>query len=137
MVIVRSRRAAGNGSYLAIAAFFIVYLVGAVYWPRPLWVVGFYLVTSLICFMLYSVDKRRARFGGWRVSERTLLLWGCIGGWPGAIVAQQKLRHKTQKVRFRQAFWATVIVNVGLFVVLSTPMFDQLLAQTVEGFSIR
>jgi len=121
MVIARSRRAAGNGSYLAIAAFVIVYLVDAVHRPRPLWVVGFYLVTSLICFILYSVDKRRARFGGW----------------PGAIVAHQMLLHKTQKVRFRKAFWATVIVNVGLFVVLSTPMFDQLLAQAVEDFSIR
>lgn len=137
MVIARSRRATGRGSYLTIALFFVAYLVGAVYWPRPLWLVGLYLVTSLICFVLYWTDKRRARFGGWRISERTLLFWGIIGGWPGAIVAQQVLRHKTQKKSFREAFWATVVVNVALFVLLSTPTFDRLVDQAITDFSIR
>ncbi|SDM61224.1 Uncharacterized membrane protein YsdA, DUF1294 family [Cryobacterium flavum] len=132
MAITRSRRAAGRGSYLAIAAFAVVYLVGAVYWPRPLWVAGAYLVTSMICFAVYAIDKRRARFGGWRVSERTLLFWGFIGGWPGAIVAQQVLRHKTQKKSFREAFWVTVFFNVVLFVVVSTPTFDRLVAQAIN-----
>ncbi|TFB77910.1 DUF1294 domain-containing protein [Cryobacterium glaciale] len=131
MVITRSRRAAGPGSYLAIAVFAVVYLVVAVYWPRPLWVLGLYLVASLICFMLYATDKRRARAGGWRVSERTLLFWGFIGGWPGAIIAQQVLRHKTQKKRFREAFWASVVLNVGLFVALSSPAIDRLIAHAV------
>ncbi|TFD07808.1 MULTISPECIES: DUF1294 domain-containing protein [unclassified Cryobacterium] len=132
MAITRSRRAAGRGSYLAIAAFAVVYLVGAVYWPRPLWVAGAYLVTSMICFAVYAIDKRRARFGGWRVSERTLLFWGFIGGWPGAIVAQQVLRHKTQKKSFREAFWVTVFFNVVLFVAVSTPTFDRLVAQAIN-----
>lgn len=137
MVIARSRRAAGRGSYLAIAVFAVLYLVGAVYWPRPLWVAVLYLVTSLMCFALYGVDKRRARFGGWRVSERMLLFWGFIGGWPGAIVAQQVLRHKTQKRSFREAFWTTVVFNVVFFALLSTPTFDQLVAQTITDFSTR
>lgn len=137
MVIARSRRAAGRGSYLAIAVFAVVYLVVAVYWPRPLWVVGLYLVASLICFVLYATDKRRARNGSWRVSERTLLFWGCIGGWPGAIVAQQVLRHKTQKKSFREAFWATVVLNVGLFIALSSPAVDRLTTHAVQTFLTR
>ena len=135
MVIARSRRAAGRGSYLAIAAFVVVYLVGAVYWPRPLWVAGLYLVTSVICFLLYATDKRRARLGSWRISERTLLFWGFIGGWPGAIAAQQVLRHKTRKKSFREAFWVTVFFNVALFVVVSTPTFDRLVARAITDFS--
>jgi uncharacterized membrane protein YsdA (DUF1294 family) len=137
MATTRSRRAAGPGSYLAIAVFAALYLLGAVYWPRPLWVAGLYLGASVVCFALYAADKRRARFGGWRVPERTLLFWGFIGGWPGAIVAQQVLRHKTQKVHFREAFWATVIFNVALFAALSTPVFDRLVAQAVADLSIR
>ncbi|WP_105035440.1 DUF1294 domain-containing protein [Cryobacterium aureum] len=136
MVIARSRRAVGRASYLAIAAFAVVYLVGAVYWPRPLWVVGIYLVASLICFALYATDKRRARLGSWRISERTLLFWGFIGGWPGAIVAQQVLRHKTQKKSFRGVFWATVASNVVLFVVVSTPIFDRLVAHAITDVSV-
>ena len=135
MAVAHSHRPAGRAGFLAIAAFAVVYLVGAVYWPRPLWVVGLYLVNSLICFALYATDKRRATFGGWRISERTSLFWGFIGGWPGAIVAQQILRHKTRKRSFREAFWITVVVNVLLFALLSTPTFDRLVAQAITDFS--
>ena len=131
MATTRARRATGGISFLAITGFAVVYLVGAVYWPRPLWVAGLYVATSLICFALYACDKRRARLGGWRISERTLLFWGFIGGWPGAIVAQQVLRHKTQKRSFRRAFWTTVVVNVALFALLSTPTFDRLVAEAI------
>jgi uncharacterized membrane protein YsdA (DUF1294 family) len=43
---------------------------------------------------------------------------GLIGGWPGAIVAQQLLRHKTSKASFRLAFWATVVLNIAAFLLL-------------------
>ena len=132
MVAARSRR--GRGSYLAIAGFAVVCLGVGWYWSLPLWVAGLYLAASLICFVLYLVDKRRARTARRRVSERTLLLWGLVGGWPGAIAAQQIVRHKTQKTSFRRAFWLTVVVNVGLFVTLSSPAFDEVLGQL---FSIR
>lgn len=127
MVIARARRSTGCGSYLTIVTFTAIYLIGFVYWPQPLWVIGFYLVASLICFWLYWADKRRARCGGWRISEGALLVWGFIGGWPGAILAQQMLRHKTQKRSFRQAFWATVIVNVLLLVLLGIPILHRLI----------
>ena len=127
MVGARSRRAAGAGSYLAIGGFFVVYLVGAAFWPRPLWVAGVYLVATLVCFALYAIDKHSARSGRRRVSERTLLAWGLLGGWPGAIVAQQTLRHKTSKQSFRRRFRATVFINITLFIALSSPAFDRVL----------
>ena len=132
MVAARSRR--GRGSYLAIAGFAVVYLGITRYWSLPLWVTGLYLAMSLICFVLYQVDKRRAGTARRRVSERTLLLWGLLGGWPGAILAQQIVRHKTQKTSFRRAFWLTVVINVVLFVALNSPAFDEVLGQL---FSIR
>jgi uncharacterized membrane protein YsdA (DUF1294 family) len=81
-----------------------------------------YLVMSFVCATAYWLDKTAAQNGEWRIPEATLLVLGLLGGWPGAIVAQQTLRHKTSKESFRVAFWVTVIVNVGVFVVVTTPL---------------
>jgi hypothetical protein len=43
-------------------------------------------------------------------------VFGILGGWPGALVAQTTLRHKSRKTSFRIVFWATVAMNcAGLF----------------------
>ena len=39
-------------------------------------------------------------------------------GWPGALLAQQVLRHKTSKTSFIAVFWLTILVNVVGFVAL-------------------
>lgn len=74
---------------------------------------GLYGVASLICYLLYALDKRAARQQTRRIAERTLLLWGLCGGWPGAWLAQQRLRHKTRKTSFRVAYWLSVLLNLG------------------------
>jgi uncharacterized membrane protein YsdA (DUF1294 family) len=112
--------------YLPIVLFVVGALVGNAFWPIPLWVPALYLVASILCFIGYAVDKSAARADRRRVPERTLLLLGIIGGWPGAVLAQQTLRHKTQKVSFRRAFWATVLVNLVVFAVFVTPVFTLL-----------
>jgi len=38
-----------------------------------------------------------------------------MGGWTGALLAQQILRHKTRKQSFLDAFWLTVVLNIGVF----------------------
>ena len=65
---------------------------------------GVYLVMSVIAFAVYSIDKRRAVRGEWRVSEATLHALEMLGGWPGAWIAQQALRHKNQKRRYMTIF---------------------------------
>lgn len=76
-------------------------------------IVGFYAGASLIAFLAYAWDKSAARRSEWRTPENTLHLLALAGGWPGALVAQQTLRHKTQKQPFRTVFWLTVILNCG------------------------
>lgn len=68
---------------------------------------------SLLTFAAYAVDKSAARHGARRVRERTLHLLALLGGWPGALLAQQLLRHKTVKPGFRLVFWFTVLSNVA------------------------
>ena len=74
------------------------------------------LVTNLLAFGAYYVDKRRAMRGQRRIPERTLLGLSAIGGSPAAYLAMRMFRHKTVKVSFRLAYWSIVAVQVGLLV---------------------
>jgi uncharacterized membrane protein YsdA (DUF1294 family) len=75
-------------------------------------IVAFYAVVSVIAYITYAIDKKAAINNRRRVSERSLHLLGIVGGWPGAFLAQQRLRHKTQKTAFQVTFWLTVVVNL-------------------------
>ena len=75
-----------------------------------------YIGLSALTFVIYAVDKSKARRGAWRVPESTLHFLALFGGWPGAILAQKMFRHKTQKRKFRAMFWITVIANCGALV---------------------
>ena len=118
----------GTATYFAIPVFLLLYLAVAVLWRVPSWVAGLYLGASLLAFLIYAADKSAAEAERWRVSESTLLAVGLFGGWPGAIVAQQTLRHKSSKRSFRDAFWGTVALNVVAFVVVFSPLGQQLVA---------
>ncbi len=87
----------------------------------PISVAVAYLVASLLTFMAYALDKSAAQSGQWRTQERTLFLMGLVGGWPGAVFAQQIFRHKSNKRDFQAIFWLTVIANAGALVWLLSP----------------
>lgn len=105
--------------FLAIAGFGVIVLVVSVLGDIPFWTFVLYVGSSIVTFIAYAVDKRAAQTGGWRVAESSLLALGVVGGWPGAILAQQLLRHKTIKPSFQWMFWISVVVNVIAFVLLS------------------
>lgn len=69
------------------------------------WVDGLVLVwfggLSLVAFLMFGWDKWRASRSGRRVSERTLILLGALGGWPGGFLGARLFRHKTIKRSFR------------------------------------
>jgi uncharacterized membrane protein YsdA (DUF1294 family) len=73
---------------------------------------------SVVTFAVYARDKSAAGARRRRVPENTLHLLALACGWPGALVAQQALRHKTRKRRFRAVFWVTVVVNVAALAVV-------------------
>jgi uncharacterized membrane protein YsdA (DUF1294 family) len=66
------------------------------------------LTTSVVAYLAYASDKMRAREKQWRVSEATLHFLEVVGGWPGAFVAQRRLRHKCSKVEYQIVFWLIV-----------------------------
>jgi len=86
----------------------------------PTLILALYFFVSLFTFIMYYVDKTAAQYGYWRIPESTLHFLSLAGGWPGALIAQQKLRHKSKKQPFRDYFWVTVILNVTIFIWLLT-----------------
>ena len=106
--------------YLPVLVFALLYAGATVAWQLPPLVGAAYLAMSLVCFCSYALDKSAARKGERRTPESTLLMLGLAGGWPGAVLAQQWLRHKTVKQPFRQMFWFTVVANLAFFLWLST-----------------
>lgn len=106
-------------AYLTIPVFGALCVAVSVRWAPPLWILGIYVAASILCYVAYAADKSAAMAGSWRTSEKTLLILGALGGWPGAIIAQERLRHKTRKIHFQLLFWATVIINITAFVAIS------------------
>jgi uncharacterized membrane protein YsdA (DUF1294 family) len=108
---------------LLIAALFVLVTILV---PLPLWLVALYLVANLLCLVLYGLDKWAAIHCRRRVSERTLLVLGLLGAWPGAFVAQSIFRHKTAKAAFQRRFWFCAVLNLIACVGLATPWLSML-----------
>lgn len=112
----------GDATIGLVPGFAALLLFCHLWWPLPQAVLGIYMSMSMATFIVYALDKRAARLGGWRVKEATLHGLALACGWPGALLAQSILRHKSIKASFRRVFWLTVLVNVGGFVWLFTPL---------------
>jgi uncharacterized membrane protein YsdA (DUF1294 family) len=69
------------------------------------WAAAYLVLINALAFGLFALDKRRAEARARRIPERTLLLAALAGGTPGAMAAQQLLRHKTRKQPFRTWLW--------------------------------
>lgn len=122
----RARAVARSGpawpllSVIAFSTFAVVYAFAAWRWGLSAWVLGAYALLSVVTFLVYAVDKSAAERQAWRVPEAHLHLLAFAGGWPGATLAQQWLRHKSKKAEFRFVHWLVVLANlVGLVVLAS------------------
>ena len=77
------------GSLALPTAFLLMYLT-VPFWRVAGWVAALYGGASVVCTLVYAIDKSAAVAGRWRVSENTLHTLGLVGGWPGALVANVK-----------------------------------------------
>jgi len=92
----------------------LIAAIGSLFTSHPfiLWL----LLINVLMLAMYGADKMAARRAMRRVPEATLLVFGLIGGWPGAIIGQQLFRHKTQKQPFKTYFIVSVIVSISAMV---------------------
>ena len=109
------------------AGFLLIVVISVLLSAVPMPVLPLYLIVSVATFIAYLLDKSAAKRGAWRTSEGTLHLLALAGGWPGALVAQSLLRHKSKKQSFRGVFWVTVVFNCAVFAWLLTPSGDAFL----------
>lgn len=115
------RKGGATGAIIISGAFLAILLASVLLNKIPALILWAYLGISVITFLWYAFDKTAAKDGAWRTPESTLHWLSLLGGWPGALVAQQTLRHKSKKKSFRTAFWFTVVANCGALAWLHTP----------------
>lgn len=113
MVNNRQSGRAGWRTAAALVALGALVAGWAAAWIAPAVAVG-YGALSFVAFMLYRRDKIAAQAGRTRTRERTLHLVDLLGGWPGGLLAQDRLRHKTRKAKFQLVFWVTVAIHCAL-----------------------
>jgi uncharacterized membrane protein YsdA (DUF1294 family)/cold shock CspA family protein len=101
------------GSLVTAAGFLVLLAIAVSARKLPPLVLWSYISLSIATFIAYALDKSAASNDRWRTKESTLHMLALAGGWPGALLAQQLLRHKSKKASFRVTLWGTVFVNAG------------------------
>lgn len=75
----------------------------------------YYLIISLITFLLYGIDKRKAQKKAYRISEKTLILFSFLGGAIGALGGMFLFHHKTKHIKFIILIPISILLHIGLF----------------------
>ena len=79
-----------------------------------LYIMIYLIIINLIAFIAMYLDKRKARYGKWRIPEQSLFILALIGGSIGAIIGMYTFRHKTKKYRFSIGFPVILILQILL-----------------------
>ena len=139
-----SRNRAGQiefGTGLIWASLILLPLLSALKISLPLAVLPiWWLAASAVTWMLYSIDKKRAEKGQWRIPEIQLHLSELIGGWPGGLLARRRFRHKTRKWSFQLVSWSIISLwqvasLLVLFELTNVDRLEELLRKFVSPFS--
>lgn len=72
------------------------------------------LITNIIAFVGYGIDKQKAVKNKWRISENTLIGLALIGGSVGALLGMRCFHHKTRKKKFSVGIPLILILQIGI-----------------------
>ena len=78
------------------------------------------IAVNIATFLLYGIDKYKAKRSKWRISEATLLTMAAIGGSIGAWAGMQLWHHKTMHKKFKYGLPVIIILQIALVVYLHT-----------------
>lgn len=82
---------------------------------KELWqmLAGYLILVNTAAFVLMGMDKRRARKGTWRVSEKALFLPAVLGGALGGVLGMRRFHHKTRHWYFRFGLPLLLILQIA------------------------
>lgn len=78
----------------------------------------YFICINIITFIIYGIDKRRARQHRWRISEATLILLAMLGGSVGALTGMRCFRHKTRHWKFTIGIPVILGIQILLWVIV-------------------
>ena len=76
------------------------------------------LAINAVAFIMYGIDKYKAKKAKWRISEATLLLLAVLGGSIGAWMGMKVWHHKTMHKKFKYAIPAILLIQIALMAYL-------------------
>ena len=76
------------------------------------------IVITVVTFLVYGIDKWKAKQGSWRISETTLLILAVIGGSIGALLGMKVWHHKTMHKKFKYGIPLIMLVQIVLIVLI-------------------
>ena len=80
----------------------------------------YYLIAlNVVTFLVYGIDKWKAKQGSWRISEASLLILAVIGGSIGALLGMKIWHHKTMHKKFKYGLPLILIIQIILIGYLS------------------
>ena len=72
------------------------------------------IVINIVTFLVYGIDKWKAKQGSWRISEATLLILAVFGGSIGALLGMKVWHHKTQHKKFKNGLPLILLAQIAL-----------------------
>jgi len=84
-----------------------------------LWIaLAFLVLWNIITFVLYGIDKSKAKNNKWRISEATLILCAFLMGGIGSFLGMRIFRHKTKHMKFMILVPLAIVINVAVVILL-------------------
>ena len=85
-------------------------------------IIYYLFIINAVAFIVYGIDKLKARKGRWRISEATLLLLALVGGSIGSWLGMKVWHHKTMHLKFKYGLPAILLLQLAIAVYLCTRM---------------
>ena len=88
--------------------------------------VCYLLAVNAVTFIVYGIDKYKAKKAKWRISEATLLLLAVLGGSVGAWMGMKVWHHKTMHKKFKYGIPAILLIQIALMAYLHMNLWKQI-----------
>ena len=88
---------------------------------------AYYLLgINAVTFIVYGIDKYKAKKAKWRIPEATLLLLAVLGGSIGAWMGMKVWHHKTMHRKFKYGIPAILLIQIALMTYLHVNLWKQI-----------